>query len=227
MKKLVVLFVVVATVFIVGACKAPNVDAKSGTEEEIDYSIHVASMIKEKKDCGICGSNERSMMDYYKKSGMIGLVCLNTMDISNLDARLYSDDGAEVLEPEKDGNSIYNTYGKGELSVKIDGMESRGIFEASISYGENSEIDFDKIKEFLCQDCLDKVAEMYKDCMEWTDGKGKFPQVCLVDFTTNELYSIASHELAYSIRDFWVHIDHHDDEDKVMVVYAPKNKMNQ
>lgn len=227
MKKLIVLFVIVATVFSVGACKAPKVDAEKETKKEIDYSINVVSMIKEKEDCCICGSNERSMMDYHRKSGKVGLVCLNTMDITNLDARLYSDDGTEVLEPERDGGSMVNTYDDGKVIVSIDGLENRGIFEASISYDDESKIDFEKIKEFLCQECLDKVIEMYEDCMEWSDGEGRFPQVCLVDFATNELYSIASHKIGYSIRDFWVHIDHDADGDKVMVVYAPQNKMNQ
>ena len=61
--------------------------------------------------------------------------------------------------------------------------------------------------------------------MEWTDGKGRFPQVCLVDFATNELYSLSSHEKGYDIRDFSVHIDQELDSDEVMVIYAPKQKM--
>lgn len=227
MKKLVVLFVSIATVFVIGACASPKVDRKQEVEKDADYSISVTSTIEEKADCCICGNSNRSMMDYYRKSGMVGMVCLNTMDITNLDARLYSNDGTEVLEPEKDGGSMYNVYDDGKVSVSIDGLEYRGIFKAGISYDDGSEVDFEKTKEFLCQECLDKVTEMYEDCMEWTDGQGRFPQVCLVDFATNELYSIASHKLEYSIRDFWIHIDHNTDEDKVTVVYAPQNKMNQ
>ena len=45
---------------------------------------------------------------------MIGLVCLNTMDISNLDTRAYSDDGTEVLE---NGTMGIMTSGHGDGDV--------------------------------------------------------------------------------------------------------------
>ena len=223
-KKLICLLVIASTIFVVGGWRSPKVETKKD-EKEIDYSISVKTAIEKKEDCCICGSGERSMMDYYRKSGMVGVVCLNTMNISNLDARLYSNDGTEVLEPDKDGGSMHNTYDDGKLSITIDGMEYRGLFEATIHYDKESKIDFEKTREFLCQDCLDKVINMYKECMEWTDGKGRFPQVCLVDFATNELYSLSSHEKGYDIRDFRVHIDHEQDSDEVMVIYAPKQKM--
>lgn len=225
MKKIVFLLVLVATVFVTGACKSPKVGTKNDAQKDVDYALSVVSAIKEKEECYICGDNEHSMMDYYRKSGMMGLVCLNTMDITNLDARMYSDDGTQVLEPEHDGGSMHNTYDDGKVKVNINGMEYRGIFKADITYGKDSKVDFEKTKGFLCQDCLDKVTAMYEDCMEWTDGEGRFPQICLIDFSTNELYSLASHQLGYSIRDFWVHIDHGDDADSVMAIYAPKGKM--
>ena len=224
-KKRICLLVIASTIFVVGGCQSPKVETKKD-EKEIDYSISVKTAIEKKEDCCICGTSDRSMMDYYRKSGMVGVVCLNTMNISNLDTRLYSNDGTEVIEPDKDGGSMHNTYDEGKVSITIDGMEYRGIFEANISYDEDSKIDFDKTKEFLCQECLDKVASMYEECMRWTEGEGRFPQVCLVDFATNELYPLSSHELGYNVRDFWVHIDHEKDSDNVMVIYAPKNKMN-
>lgn len=224
MKKMICLLVIISTIFVAVGCQSPKVETKKDGKN-IDYSISVQTAIEQKEDCCICGTSERSMMDYYRKSGMVGVVCLNTMNITNLDARLYSNDGTEVLEPDKDGGSMHNTYDDGKLSITIDGMEYRGLFEATIHYDKESKIDFEKTREFLCQDCLDKVINMYKECMEWTDGKGRFPQVCLVDFATNELYSLSSHEKGYDIRDFRVHIDHEQDSDEVMVIYAPKQKL--
>ena len=52
---------------------------------ENDFQLpDVKSEISQEKCC-ICGNNERSLMPYYRKSGMLGLVCLNTMEISSLD----------------------------------------------------------------------------------------------------------------------------------------------
>ena len=68
------------------------------------------------------------------------------------------------------------------LDVKVESTEEEpkpfnlkvklvGIFEAEVYYGDNSMPDFGMITEFLCQKCLDKVAEMYEDeeCKEILD----------------------------------------------------------
>ena len=194
----------------------------SESVEEKDYSIQVDSALK--GDCYICGDNENSLMPYFRKSGMIGLVCLNTMDISNLDTRAYSDDGTEVLENGTMG-IMTSGHGDGECMFHISGMPGRGIFEASVTYDDGSGLDFDKAKQFLCQKCLDKVCEMYKEEMEWSDGNGRLPEVFIVDFATNELYAIGNHRVGFWIRDFWIRVDHKENEEEIMAIYAPEGKM--
>lgn len=190
--------------------------------EEKDYSIQVDSELK--GDCYICGDNENSLMPYFRKSGMVGLVCLNTMDISNLDTRAYSDDGTEVLENGTMG-IMTSGHGDGECMFHISSMPGRGIFEASVTYDDGSGLDFDKAKQFLCQKCLDKVCEMYKEEMEWSDGNGRLPEVFIVDFATNELYAIGNHRVGFWIRDFWIRVDHKENEEEIMAIYAPEGKM--
>lgn len=46
-----------------------------------------------------------------------------------------------------------------------------------------------------------------------------------MDFATNELYTLGEHRLGYWIRDFWVHIDHKEEQSDIMVIYAPEDKM--
>ena len=75
-------------------CLSGCANAEGATvEEEKDYRVHYTSEVSE-EECCICGENDRSMMGYYRKSGMIGLVCLNAMSISSLDVSPYSNDGA-------------------------------------------------------------------------------------------------------------------------------------
>lgn len=214
-----IIFLLLAVAMILPGCTK----LEGATVEEKDYSMHYTSNISE-EECCICGTNNRSMMDYYRKSGMIGLVCLNTMNISSLDNRPYLDGGTEVIDS---GNFSISTtaHGEGECRFQISGMPGRGIFEAEVYYGDNSMPDFGMITEFLCQKCLDKVAEMYEDEMNWSEGEGRFPEVCLVDFATNELYTLGEHHTGYWIRDFWVHLDHGEDKSDIMVIYAPEDKM--
>lgn len=212
-KKLVLLFLMLS-ICISGCANEQGATTENGKE-------YVSEVPED--ECCICGSNDRSLMDYYRKSGMIGVVCLNTMNISSLDTRPYSNDGTEVLE--EYAGEITTSHGEEECCFRISGMPSRGILEAEISYGKESNPDFEKIAGFVCQQCLDKVEAMYEEEQGRSDGKGRFPEVCLVDFATNELYTLGEHQLGYWIRDFWVHIDHAADKSNIMVVYAPEDKM--
>ena len=213
MKKLVIPLLL-ASMCVLSGCteKATQSDFKdrvlSESIEEKDYSIQVDSELK--GDCYICGDNENSLMPYFRKSGMIGLVCLNTMDISNLNGTM---------------GIMTSGHGDGECMFHISGMPGRGIFEASVTYDDGSGLDFDKAKQFLCQKCLDKVCEMYKEEMEWSDGNGRLPEVFIVDFATNELYAIGNHRVGFWIRDFWIRVDHKENEEEIMAIYAPEGKM--
>lgn len=214
MRKKIITLLLILTTFLTGCVKAEG--------EPIAYAEKCVSKVSS-EECCICGNNNRSMMDYYRKSKMIGLVCLNTMSISSLDTRPYSNDGREVLE--ENVGYIHTSHGEGECSFAISGMPSRGILEAKVNYGEQSVVDFEKVKEFLCQKCIDKVIDLYEEEMSRGDSKGRFPEVCLVDFATNQLYTLGQHSLGYWIRDFWVHIDHQEEGSDIMVIYAPENKI--
>lgn len=213
----------VALLLAITLCLSGCTKAEGATVEEEKDCVHYTAEVSE-EECCICGENDRSMMGYYRKSSMIGLVCLNTMNISSLDTRPYSDDGTELID---NGNLsiMITSHGEGECSFHISGMPDRGIFEAEVHYGEGNTADFEKIKKFLCQKCLNKVAEMYEEEMNWSNGEGRFLEVCLVDFATNELYTLGEHHTGYWIRDFWVHIDHKENQSDIMVIYAPEDKM--
>lgn len=105
------------------------------TKAENNFQLpDVKSEISQEKCC-ICGNNERSLMSYYRKSGMLGLVCLNTLEISTLDTRVYSDDGTEIISD--GGLSITSSsHGEEECSFRINGMPNHGIFEGKVNYGK-------------------------------------------------------------------------------------------
>lgn len=208
---------------LLSGCSQTVIDGMVKEKEPVMQPISRELQISEieEKECCICGDNERSLMSYYRKSGMIGVVCLNRMDISSTDSRRYSNDGTKIID-EGHTNVITTQHGKGECGFTIQGMPSRGIFEAEVHYGEKSIPNFELIRKNLCQNCLDKVIEMYEEERELGDEKGWFPEVCLVDFKTNELYSLGSHIGGYFIRDYYVHIDHEEGRDEILICYSPE-----
>ena len=174
-------------------------------------------------ECCICGDNERSLMPYYRKMDSVGIVCLNTMNISNTDVRIYDDDGTELLQNDSMNQTI-TSHGEDECSFWISGMPNRGIPEVRVDYGKLSKPDWKRIKTFLCQNCLNKVLDMYQEEMEWNEEEARFPEVCLVDFTDNELYSLGKAYGGYSIRDYYVRMDQTDGGMEIEAVYAPERK---
>lgn len=218
MRKIGKVLLLTGILFLTGCTQ--QADAHQHDGADIVSSLNLKSKVSS-EECCICGKSDKSLMGYYRKMDSVGVVCLNTMNICNTDVRVYDDDGKEQF----DGNSstVMNSYGEGECSVIVSGNPNRGISDVQLSYGEKSTPDFDALQKMLCQNCLDKVAAMYEDEMEW-DEDGRFPDACLVDFTTNELYSLGSHLGAYYIRDYYVNIEHEDDGDNLLIFYAPERK---
>lgn len=163
----------VASIALLLAACGRQGDNAADTKTEERSMMAIESEVDE-SNCCICGSNTHSLMPYYRKMDSVGLVCLNTMSISNTGVRTYDDNGDEVLDGSSSG-FLVNSHGEGECRFSIYGMPERGIATVDITYGENSVPDWDKIKQFLCQSCLDKVIKMYGEEMDFSQPAGRFP----------------------------------------------------
>lgn len=87
-----------------------------------------------------------------------------------------------------------------------------------IEYGEKSYFDIDRVLGYLCQACLDNLL----DVMEVCGDKGERPiGSCMIDFQTQELYSLQNQYVTYFIRDYYVKIES-GEEKIVTAVYAPE-----
>ena len=94
----------------------------------------------DKENCFLCGSNRPGIFDYYKKSGCIALVCLNTWNIADTNVYEYDDNGKIVEEPNGFSTNI-NTHGENECSWMVAGDPVRHTATATLTYGDNSVLD--------------------------------------------------------------------------------------
>lgn len=78
----------------------------------------------------------------------------------------------------------------------------------------------DEIQKNLCQQCLDKVIDSLEGYFE--KGKEEYLPFCLVDFSTLDIYPIQKMNMAYSVRDYWVELDHDGSEIEIDVYYLPE-----
>ena len=105
------------------------------------------------------------------------------------------------------------------MDYYVSTIASRGRASATITSTDGM---FDKtvVENHLCQVCLDKVTDTLDGYFE--KGKEEYLPFCLVDFETLEIYPMQKMNISYSVRDYWVELDHQDDEVEVKVYYLPE-----
>lgn len=175
----------------------------------------------DKENCFLCGSNRPGIFDYYKKSECIALVCLNTWNIADTNVYEYDDNGKIVEEPNGFSTNI-NTHGENECSWMVAGDPVRHTATATLTYGDNSVLDRERLSTQLCQDCLKKVTDAvwptgYED--DWTYHCDVF-----MNMETEDIYPISSPIIKCGIDDFWLHIDHEQENNRdiAYLVYNPQ-----
>lgn len=132
MRKNILLFIIMI-ILICSGCKTKYLEAEYYSEVTLP---EVKSEILE-EECGICGTHPKSLMPYYRKMDSIGLVCLNTLNISNTDVRIYDDDGNELLNQTLTSYRI-SSHGEEECSFYIQGTPNRGITDVKITCGKET-----------------------------------------------------------------------------------------
>ena len=112
----------------------------------------------DKDNCFLCGSNRPGIFDYYKKDGCIALVCLNTWNIADTNVYEYDDRGRIEEEPSGFSTNI-NTHGANECSWMVASDPIRHTATVTLTYGDNSILDPERVSAQLCQECFKKVAD--------------------------------------------------------------------
>lgn len=179
----------------------------SGGREDISY-VGVESTLKEKENCCLCGSNDRTLMDYYRQFDNIGLISLNDWYVLDLKTEEYEEDQQYELNNRYTSITTGNT---GEIIYNAEETPSRGMASIEVTLTENYSVDMEFLQKNLCQECLDKVLESI-EISKWKREKKEPIPLCLVDFKTLEIYSLQDYHRGQAIRDYWVKMDYNDRE---------------
>lgn len=203
-----VLFLALITCLLVGCKQADTTNSVRARldmlEEKRAFTLEVTSTLLSSEECYICGDRADSPMRQYGERDGIGIVYWNSPGMVDTDIVAYDNDGKEIMR-RGTMSSRRGSFGDGYGAFWVHGTPDRGISEANIYYGEDDEVDFEIIKEMLCQDCLDKVVEFYCDNKRHgADYKIGTTGYCLVDYQTKELYTLSAPFCGYCIRDYVV-----------------------
>ena len=172
----------------------------------------VKSTLDNKEECCLCGSNSRSLMGMYRGKDDLGIISLNNWYV--LDMGVGKD--ADGIVDGQNSSRITAT-GEDGCIFHVDLNQARRISEIRIEFGEGNYFDVDKVRGYLCQTCLDKLL----DVIDVDVDSGCPTGLCMIDFQTQELYSLQNQYVTYYIRDYYVKIE--SGEDKIVTaVYAPE-----
>lgn len=228
-KRFVFLAAVVLTVAVCGCSQAEEndnltqetVEEQTSEEKENDEEslIELHSNIT-KDECGVCGRRSDSLMPYYHKFDSVGILFLNTGDIGDTRVRTYTDDGTEIF---RSGHStLLTNHSESGYRYSVDSNSDRGIATMDITYDSTVKPDFDFISNWMCQDCIDLLADAWEEEMLWTDcSKDELLPFVFIDFQTYEMQSLGSYIRSFTIRDYYVRVDHAEEEIELLVFYAP------
>ena len=172
----------------------------------------VKSTLDNKEECCLCGSNSRSLMGMYRGKDDLGIISLNNWYV--LDMGVGKD--ADGIVDGQNSSRITAT-GEDGCIFHVDQNHARRISEVRIEFGEGNYFDVDKVRGYLCQTCLDKLL----DVIDVDVDSGGPTGLCMIDFQTQELYSLQNQYVTYYIRDYYVKIES-GEEKIVTAVYAPE-----
>lgn len=187
-----------------------QMDSQESEQCQITQGL-VKSTLDNKEECCLCASNSRSLMGMYQGEDDLGIISLNNWYVLDMGVGKAED---ETMSGQN--SSRITATGEGGCIFHVDQNHARRISEVRIKYDEENYFDVDKVRGYLCQTCLDKLIDVIDVC-----GDSECPvALCMIDFQTQELYSLQEQYVTYYIRDYYVKIES-DEEKIVTAVYAP------
>ena len=198
------------------AMRASNLQMDSRESEQCQVTQGaVKSALDNKEECCLCGSNSRSMMGMYRGKDDLGIISLNNWYVLDMGVGKAED---ETMSGQN--SSRITATGEGGCIFHVDQNHARRISEVQIEYGEEDYFDVDKVRGYLCQTCLDKLIDVID-----VYGDSECPVgLCMIDFQTQELYSLQEQYASYYIRDYYVRLDQTVEGMEIEAVYAPESR---
>ncbi|MGN0354640.1 MAG: hypothetical protein ACI4EI_06150 [Muricoprocola sp.] len=170
------------------------------------------SGLRNAQECYLCGKNEKSQMDYFRRFDDLGVICMNNWYVLDMGIRGQDEEG-EITAGTDGVQTGYVTFEETGYDFETERIPGRRISRVTIKCGQENKFQIEMVKNVLCQDCLDKIMNVV--------GENRY-DVCLVDFQTMELYPLEEGQRSYLIRDYYVETEGQEGEIKILGVYAPQ-----
>lgn len=217
MKKL--LIVLLCMLLLSGCTSTPETNAESGSEAWHEKkTVTYQSRIK-KEECALCNQQENSMLSAYSGQKNLGIICINTCDISPIGINRYDDHGNLIEEPSDTFSIIRNSCRDEGMATQVMANPERGFANVNVSLTKDVAIDKEAVERLLCSDCLSAILGKY-----WNEPYG----IGVIDFDTLEVRLLEEKITGFTFGDYYIDIDHEEKENMsdpteldLLIIYCP------
>lgn len=217
MKKLIPILLSIALVLC--GCSVPsNSDKKTNDvineTEEVVYTSKVA-----KENCALCSKAGETLLPLYAGQTNLGIICINTFDLSPIEINRYDDAGNLIEEKAGYTSRTTNSFGEGNMITSVSATPDRAYAHVHVGFTNDDSVNKSKVESLLCQDCLDAIMED-----SWKEPYG----VGVINFETLEVRLFEESLAGFSFGDYYLDIDLRENdgdsewtEMDMFVVYCP------
>lgn len=219
MKKRIVLFL--CALLVLSGCantKAAQTNQQSNYfEDEKDEIIYISKV--EKEECALCSQAGKTLLPAYEGQTNVGIICINTFDMSPVTINRYNDYGKLIEEKSGSASMTRNSFGEGNMTTSVTTNPDRGYADAYVGFTKDDSVDKDKVESLLCQECLDAIMED-----TWEDPYG----VGVINFETLEVRLFEKNITAFTFGDYYIDVDRRENKDNsgwteldLLIFYCP------
>lgn len=160
-----------------------------------------------KQDCLLCGDGDGTLFPLYWGRDNIGIVSLNTFEVSLIEINRYDDWGRPIEKPSRSTSVQMSSHGEDCFSLHCYVDPDRGLGGGTISFQGDETLDVQKAAQFLCTDCLNATLEnvAMDECLG----------VAVVYFKTRELCPLEERVTGFLREDFYFLCDLREPRDEV------------
>ena len=106
-----------------------NTGASSASSEKETTTYE--SQIK-KEECALCSQHGNTMLPAYSGQKNLGIICINTFDISPIEINRYDDFGNLIEKPSETFSIMHNGFGEGNMNTHVTPNPDRGYANVDV-----------------------------------------------------------------------------------------------
>ena len=154
--------------------------------EEPDYFSNIVQ-----EDCLICKTRK-----LYSNENNLGILFLNEGTVNHVGINKYDEFG-KMIEKEDTYNQISMAPAYGDnMGISITTNRDRGYAEVDIDLGDNAVFDIDMVREYCCEDCIEKMLDEYFHEQPY--------DILVLNYSTGDLQLISTSLRSFTMGDYYI-----------------------